>query len=79
MDGEFEPFNLNHALRGYHKNLETITVTLNQEDTSMAFTARCVHLWMVNVLNQEWDSDLAKLALKFVGSHILGRESAKWC
>jgi hypothetical protein len=29
-------------------------------------------------LNQEWDSDLAKLALKFVGSHIPGRESAKW-
>jgi hypothetical protein len=38
----------------------------------------CVHSWMVNVLNQEWDSDLAKLALKFVGSHVPGKESAKW-
>src|SRR5580658_10194138 len=38
----------------------------------------CVHLWMVNVLNQEWDSDLAKLALKFVGSHVPRKESAKW-
>src|ERR1700684_4500321 len=38
----------------------------------------CVHLWMVNVLNQEWDSAPAKLALKFVGSHIPGSESAKW-
>ena len=38
----------------------------------------CVHSWVVNVLNQEWDSDLAKLALKFVGSHVPERESAKW-
>ena len=30
----------------------------------------CVHSWTVNVLNQEWDDDLAKLALKFVGSHV---------
>jgi len=26
----------------------------------------CVHSWMVNVLNQEWDSDLARLALKLL-------------
>ena len=32
---------------------------------------------MVNVLNQEWDSDLAKLALMFV-SHVPKEESAKW-
>ena len=38
----------------------------------------CVHSWVVNVLNQEWDSDLAKLALKFIGSHVPGNESAKW-
>src|SRR6202161_4699289 len=38
----------------------------------------CVHSWMVNVLNQEWNYDLAKLALKFVGSHVPGEESAKW-
>src|ERR1700735_465845 len=38
----------------------------------------CVHSWVVNVLNQEWDSDLAKLALKFVGSHVPGRESTGW-
>jgi tetratricopeptide (TPR) repeat protein len=40
----------------------------------------CVHLWIINVLNQEWDSDLAKLALKFVGSHVPapGNESTKW-
>jgi tetratricopeptide (TPR) repeat protein len=38
----------------------------------------CVHSWVVYVLNQEWDDDLAKLALKFVGSHVSGKESAKW-
>jgi tetratricopeptide (TPR) repeat protein len=38
----------------------------------------CVHSWVVNVLNQEWDSNLAKLALKFVGLHIPGRESVQW-
>ncbi|KAN0083094.1 hypothetical protein V8E54_002182 [Elaphomyces granulatus] len=38
----------------------------------------CVHSWAVNVLNQEWDSDLARLALKFVGSHVPKKESAKW-
>ncbi|KAN0072353.1 hypothetical protein V8E54_009282 [Elaphomyces granulatus] len=38
----------------------------------------CVHSWTVYVLNQEWDYDLAKLALKFVGSHVPGDESPKW-
>src|SRR5882762_8020148 len=38
----------------------------------------CVHSWTVYVLNQEWDSDLARLALKFVGSHVPKKESAKW-
>ncbi|KAN0069072.1 HET domain containing protein [Elaphomyces granulatus] len=38
----------------------------------------CVHSWTVYVLNQEWDHDLAKLALKFVGSHIPTTKSAKW-
>jgi len=38
----------------------------------------CVHSWTVNVLNQEWDSNLARLALKFVGSHVPEKESAKW-
>jgi len=32
----------------------------------------CVHSWTVHVLNQAWDYDLAKLAVKFVGSHIPG-------
>src|SRR5467141_2976270 len=39
----------------------------------------CVHSWTIYVLNQEWDYDLAKLALNFVGSHVLTKTSAhKW-
>ncbi|KAN0072275.1 HET domain containing protein [Elaphomyces granulatus] len=38
----------------------------------------CVHSWTIYVLNKEWDWDLAKLVLKFVGSHSPGKESAKW-
>src|ERR1700735_982979 len=39
----------------------------------------CVHSWAIHVLNQQWDYDLAKLALKFVGLHLWGsKESAKW-
>ncbi|KAN0072834.1 HET domain containing protein [Elaphomyces granulatus] len=38
----------------------------------------CVHSWTVHVLNQRWDYDLAKLALKCVGSHVPTEESAKW-
>ena len=31
---------------------------------------RCVHSWIIHALNQEWDCDLARLALKFVGAHV---------
>jgi tetratricopeptide (TPR) repeat protein len=30
----------------------------------------CVHSWTVHVLNQEWDHDLARIALEFVGMHV---------
>jgi tetratricopeptide (TPR) repeat protein len=32
----------------------------------------CVHSWIVYTLNQEWDFDLARLAVKFVGAHVPG-------
>jgi tetratricopeptide (TPR) repeat protein len=38
----------------------------------------CVHSWTINVLNQEWDYDLARLALKLIGLHIPGKETDKW-
>ncbi|KAN0069133.1 HET domain containing protein [Elaphomyces granulatus] len=37
----------------------------------------CVHSWTIYVLNQQWDYDLAKLALKFIGSHVPGEKSTK--
>jgi tetratricopeptide (TPR) repeat protein len=37
----------------------------------------CVHSWTINVLNQEWDSDLARLAVKFVGAHVPGEEDVR--
>src|SRR6266576_506723 len=38
----------------------------------------CVHSWTIHVLNREWNHDLAKLALKFVASHVPTREADKW-
>jgi tetratricopeptide (TPR) repeat protein len=38
----------------------------------------CVHSWSTHVLNEKWDNELAKLALKLVGSRIPGDEDAKW-
>ena len=38
----------------------------------------CVHSWTIHVLNQQWNSDLAKLAIKLVALHIPLRGSAKW-
>ncbi|KAF2740297.1 hypothetical protein EJ04DRAFT_396789, partial [Polyplosphaeria fusca] len=38
----------------------------------------CVHAWTVHVLNQEWDEGLARMCMKFVGSHVPGQESGKW-
>ena len=35
----------------------------------------CVHSWTVHVVNQEWDAELADLALWCVGSHIPDEES----
>jgi tetratricopeptide (TPR) repeat protein len=38
----------------------------------------CVHSWTIHVLNQKWDCDLAKLALRFVGSHVRDIDAGKW-
>lgn len=29
----------------------------------------CIHSWTVYILNQEWNYNLARLAVKFVGLH----------
>jgi tetratricopeptide (TPR) repeat protein len=30
----------------------------------------CVHAWTIHVLNQNWDREMARLALKFVSQHV---------
>jgi hypothetical protein len=37
----------------------------------------CVHSWIVHVLNQEWDRDLARTAVKFVGLHVPGEQAIR--
>ena len=37
----------------------------------------CVHSWTVHVLNQEWDHDLARTAVKFVGLHVPGEQAIR--
>jgi tetratricopeptide (TPR) repeat protein len=37
----------------------------------------CVHSWTIHVLNQEWDYDLARVAVKFVGSHVPGEQAVR--
>jgi len=33
----------------------------------------CVHSWTIHALNQAWDYDLARLAVKVVGAHVPGK------
>ncbi|KAH9205396.1 hypothetical protein DL95DRAFT_239676, partial [Leptodontidium sp. 2 PMI_412] len=35
---------------------------------------RCVHSWTVCALNQQWDYDLARLAVRFIESYVLGEQ-----
>jgi hypothetical protein len=38
---------------------------------------RCVHSWTVHVLNQEWDINLAMVAVKVVASHVPGEQAIR--
>lgn len=38
----------------------------------------CVHSWTIHVLNQEWDAEMASLALECVGSHVPDSEAHRW-
>ncbi|KFY90041.1 hypothetical protein V498_06214 [Pseudogymnoascus sp. VKM F-4517 (FW-2822)] len=35
----------------------------------------CVHSWTIHVLNQTWDHGFARLAMKFIGSHVPRKET----
>ena len=38
---------------------------------------KCVHSWIIHALNHEWDSDLARLAVKLVGAHVPGEKDVR--
>jgi tetratricopeptide (TPR) repeat protein len=38
----------------------------------------CVHSWTIDVLNQEGNDNLARLAVKFVASHVPAKEADRW-
>ncbi|OBT52297.1 hypothetical protein VE04_07697, partial [Pseudogymnoascus sp. 24MN13] len=35
----------------------------------------CVHSWTIHVLNQTWDHGFARLAMKFIGSHVAKKQT----
>jgi tetratricopeptide (TPR) repeat protein len=37
----------------------------------------CVHSWTVHILNQKWDYNLARAAVKFVASHVPGEQAVR--
>ncbi|KAH8600126.1 kinesin light chain [Bisporella sp. PMI_857] len=37
----------------------------------------CVHSWIIHALNREWNFDLARLAIEFVGAHVPGEEDGR--
>ena len=37
----------------------------------------CVHSWTIHVLNQEWDYDLGRIAVKFIGLHVPGEQAVR--
>lgn len=38
----------------------------------------CVHSWMISVLNERWDDDLARIALTCVASEVPSTNKDKW-
>ena len=38
----------------------------------------CVHSWTIHVLNQEWEAEMAVIALECVGLYVPSREESKY-
>ena len=75
-----DELNFNEAVRVLSDHgLVEVDMSLQELIESRGYSIHgCVHAWTISVLNQEWDYDLAKLVLKFVGSHVPGEASPKW-
>lgn len=51
--------------------LVEVDASLQEPTESRGYSIHtCVHSWTIHVLNQEWDFDLARVAVELVGSHI---------
>jgi tetratricopeptide (TPR) repeat protein len=60
-----------------HRLVEVDTSTQDLIESRGYSIHRCVHAWTVSVLNQNWDHDLARLAVNYVGLHVPGEETVR--
>ncbi|KAF3076216.1 Nephrocystin-3 [Trichoderma lentiforme] len=73
------PFHATMGLLCDHGLAQAGTPTTLQDVESAGYSVHaCVHSWMINVLNQESDKDMARAALDCVGSHVPNREQPKF-
>jgi tetratricopeptide (TPR) repeat protein len=69
-----DQLSLNEAVRVLceHAVVEADVTLRDDREESLGYSIHsCVHLWTVHVLNQEWDANMAGLALQCVGRHML--------
>lgn len=60
-----------------HASVEVDTSVQGLIESRVFSIHGCVHAWTRSVLNQIWDQDPARLAVKFVGSHVPGEETVR--
>ncbi|TAQ90762.1 hypothetical protein B7494_g955, partial [Chlorociboria aeruginascens] len=60
--------------------VEVATTSSQESIESKGYSIHgCVHSWTIHALNQEWDYDLARLAVTFVGAHVpKEKDSQPW-
>jgi tetratricopeptide (TPR) repeat protein len=60
-----------------HGLVEVITTSEEWPESKGYSIHGCVHSWTIHTLNQDWDFDLARLAVKFVGAHVPKKKDIK--
>jgi len=75
-----DELNFNKAIRVLtdHGLVEPATSSLELIESRGYSIHSCVHSWTIHVLNQEWDDDLAKLAVELVGLQVPDVDSSRW-
>ncbi|QYT02662.1 Nephrocystin-3 [Trichoderma simmonsii] len=73
------PFNKIMGLLCDHGLVQAGTATISQLAESAGYSVHaCVHSWMINILNREFDKDMARAALDCVVSHVPNREQPEF-